>query len=89
MDDDGQVFRRTRDVVDDVLDEAELLGICTNDMVADTTTGVRSMLLGMVFACLEREQDIELVGTRYADTGGFMPNTSFPIIFDYELRMRA
>lgn len=87
MDDDALVFSQTHDVVVDVLNEAEQLGIETSDMVADITTGVRSMLLGMVFACLERDQDIELVGSQYTDTGGIEPNTLFPIIFDYELKM--
>jgi len=88
MDDDALVFSKTQTLVSEVLDEAEALGIEPNEMVADITTAVRSMPMGMIFACLEREQDIEFVGTRYNDKGAIEPGTLFPVIFRYQIRVR-
>ena len=84
LDDDALVLSKTYDLVKRVLEEANQLKITARDLVADITTGFRSMTLGMVLACLSRERDIEFIGTRYNEAG--MPDRGglTPIIFSFE-----
>jgi hypothetical protein len=69
LDDDSLVLRKAYDKVRQAFREAAELKIPPRDMVADITTGIRSMPFGMILACLHRDQDIEFVGTRYDDRG--------------------
>jgi len=83
LNDDALVLNKTYDQVRQVFREAAQLDIPPREMVADITTGVRSMTLGMVLACLDRDQDIEFVGTHY-DAQGRPVGNLFPIIFSFE-----
>jgi hypothetical protein len=83
LDDDALVLSKTYDQVRRVFREATEKRISRRDIVADITTGVRSMTLGMVLACLDRDQDIEFVGTRYNEKGT-PKGDLFPIIFSFE-----
>jgi len=83
LDEDALVLSKTYDIVQSVLGEAVKLGVPARSMVADITTGFRSMTLGMILACLDRERDVEFIGTRYGPDG--MPTGGlFPIIFSFE-----
>ncbi len=83
LDQDALVFDKTYRRVRAVIGEAMKLGIAPRQMVADITTGVRSMTMGMVLACLDRDQDVEVVGTRYDDRGR-PTGDLFPLIFRFE-----
>ena len=83
LDDDALVLSKTYDLVHKVFAKAEKLGIPAKDMVANITTGFRSMTLGMVLACLDRDRDIEFIGTHYSETG--QPSQELvPITFSFE-----
>lgn len=83
LDDDALVLSKTYDQLQRVLAQAARLGLAPRELVADFTTGFRSMTLGMVLACLSRDQDLEFVGARYNEQG--QPEGDlFPIIFSFE-----
>jgi hypothetical protein len=69
LDDDVLVLNKTYNLVRRVFKEAMQLKIQPRELVADITTGFRSMTLGMILACLSRERDIEFMGTRYTERG--------------------
>lgn len=83
LDDDALVLKKTYDQVRRVFAEAEAAGIGSSEMLADITTGTRSMSLGIVLACLDGNHDIQFVGTRY-DASGRPAGTPFPIIYSVE-----
>ncbi len=83
LEDEALVMRKTYDKVRQVFQEAAQKKISAQEMVADITTGLRSMPFGMILACLGRDQDIEFVGTRY-DENGRPTGDLFPIIFGFE-----
>lgn len=84
LDADAAVLGKTYDHVKQVLGEAADKQIGHNEIVADITTGVRSMVLGMVLACLDKDRDIEFIGTNYDDNGR-PSGPLLPIIFGFEL----
>lgn len=83
LDSDEMVLAKTYRLVRAVFDEAAGLGISPREIIADITTGFRSMTLGMVLACLDRERDVEFVGTHYDDRGQ-SDGSLLPIIFSFE-----
>lgn len=87
LEDDPLVLQKTYDRVRLVFQEAERQGISRQDMIADITTGIRSMPFGMILACLSKDQDIEFVGTRY-DERGKPVGELFPILFGFEPLVR-
>lgn len=83
LDDDALVLSKTYDQVQSILKQAHRLGLLPREVVADITTGFRSMTLGIVLACLDGDQDLEFVGTHYNQFG--QPEGAlFPIIFSFE-----
>ncbi len=83
LDDDALVLSKTYDQVQRIFAQAERLGLAPAELIADITSGFRSMALGMILACLNGDQDVEFVGTRYSDEG--QPEGElFPIIFSFE-----
>ncbi len=86
LDDDPGILGKTYDVVKDVLHQASArpINLHGHELVVDITSGVRSMMLGMVFACLDKDRDIEFIGSHY-DAGGRLTGKPFPIIFGFEL----
>jgi len=88
LDDDALVLGKTFREVQRVFQEAARLGIPPPEMIADITTGVRSMTLGMVLACLHGDQDIEFIGTHYDETGRPVGEL-FPLIFSFEPVLRG
>jgi hypothetical protein len=83
LDDDALVLSKTYDQVQHIFQQAARLGLNPQELVADITTGVRSMTLGMVLACLNGDQDVEFIGTHY-DAQGRPVGDLFPIIFSFE-----
>ncbi|MBI5842856.1 MAG: hypothetical protein HZB19_22415 [Chloroflexi bacterium] len=83
LDDDALVLSKTYDQVRQVFSDAEKKGVAANEIVANITTGFRSMTLGMVLACLDRDRDIEFIGTHYNALG--KPSQELlPITFSFE-----
>ena len=62
-----EVVKKTHRLVEQVLAEARQLPypIPAADMIADISTGVRSMILGMTLACLHEDHDLSFMSTRY------------------------
>jgi hypothetical protein len=89
LDDDTDVLQRTYDLlVRRVFKEAQRAGLSPQDLVADFTAGIRSMTLGMVLACLDKERDIEFVGTRYDLNGRMVKGDLTPIIFSFDPQLK-
>jgi hypothetical protein len=85
MDEDTEILQKTYDIVKEIFEKAERsLGILGKEMVVNITTGVRSMTLGMVLACLDGERDIEFIGTKYDDNTGKPTGDLLPITFSFE-----
>ena len=83
LDDDALVFGKTLQMMQKIFDEAKNVGLADPDLIADFTNGIRSMSLGMILSCLDRERDIEMIGTHY-DANGDYTGQLFPIIFSFE-----
>jgi len=86
LDEDSQVLSKTYDLVQQVFREIPNRST-PREVVADITTGFRSMTLGMVLACLDEERDVEFVGTRY-DENGKPDGSLVPIIFSFKPNVR-
>jgi hypothetical protein len=86
LDEDSLVLGKTYDLIQRVFQEIPREFDFTQ-VVADITTGFRSMTLGMILACLDEERDIEFVGTKYDENG--KPDGSLkPTIFSFHPQMR-
>ncbi|MEM1279183.1 MAG: hypothetical protein AAGG53_03980 [Cyanobacteria bacterium P01_H01_bin.152] len=83
LEDDALVLSKTYDLVRQVFAESKRYNILQRGIVADITTGFRSMTLGMVLASLDRSRDIEFIGTRYNSDGEPQGDLT-PIIFSFE-----
>lgn len=89
LDEDSQVLSKTYDLVQQAFREIPS-SIAPREVVADISTGFRSMTLGMVLACLDEERDIEFVGTRYNKDGKPDRNSPLvPIIFSFKPNLRG
>jgi len=86
LDDDALVASKTRDVVNGIFRQAEQLGLTDNDVVADFSGCPRSMALGLILACLDRNRDIQFVGTHY-DEAGRPVGDLFPVLFAFAPEM--
>lgn len=86
--DDALVLSKTYALVRQVFAEAAVLKISRSQLVADITSGIRSMSLGMVLACLDKERDIELIGTRYSNDGLPVGDLT-PIIYSFAPEIQA
>lgn len=88
LDDDTNVLKKTYDLlVKRIFQEAFQFGLLPQDLVADCTAGFRSLTLGMVLACLDKERDIEFMGTRYDENGNVTQELT-PIIFSFEPQLK-
>ena len=83
LDDDALVFDKTLDLLRRIFRQAESMGLSAPDMIADFTSGIRSMTLGMILACLDGDRDIEMMGIHYNPEGKWT-GSLFPIIFSFE-----
>jgi hypothetical protein len=87
LDEDSQVLGKTYDLVQQVFKEVKHKKLSAREIVADITTGFRSMTLGMILACLDEERDIEFIGTHY-DERGKPDGSLIPIIFNFKPQSR-
>ena len=86
LDEDALVLSKTYDLIERVFQEIPR-EFNSTQIVADITTGFRSMTLGMILACLDEERDIEFVGTKYDENG--RPDGSLkPTIFSFNPQIR-
>ena len=86
LDDDALVFTKTLDLIRNIfvqVEEDKETGLQAKEMIADFTSGTRSMTLGMILACLDGDRDIQMIGTHY-DAAGNWEGPPFPIIFSFE-----
>lgn len=83
LDDDALVFDKTMDLLHKIFEQAEKMGLGVSDVIADFTSGIRSMTLGMILACLDGDRDIEMIGTRYGPEGKWV-GPPFPVVFSFE-----
>jgi hypothetical protein len=84
---DIEIVERTRKLVDLIYTEAsEQYHLEESDVIADMTSGFRSMPLGMILACLDETRDIEFVGTQYGDAAKPFGELH-PMIFHFETRI--
>lgn len=86
LDDDALVFTKTLSLIRNIFVQAEKDGginLHAEEMIADFTSGIRSMTLGMLLACLDGDRDIQMIGTHY-DAAGHWEGPLFPILFSFE-----
>lgn len=85
MDRDTQVLTNSYDLIRKIFSEADKKNLPASEMIADITSGIRSMPLGMVLACLDRDRDVEFMGCEYDEaTGRPIQDTLVPIRFSFE-----
>lgn len=88
LDDDALVCKKTYEILTRIFEEASSCGLECKDIIADYTSGIRSMVAGMILSCLHRDNDIQLIGTRYnniADPEGEL----FPIYISFEPELKV
>lgn len=88
MDDDALVLDKTYRQVRQVFSQAERLGLEPREIIADITTGTRSMMLGIVLACLDLDHDIEFIGSDY-NMEGQPEGPLIPMIFSVEAHIAS
>jgi len=82
LDDDALVVDKTYDKMQEILQEAERLNYRGPEVIADITAGIRTMSMSMILSCLDKEYDIQMMGTHYNEQG--RQEGLFPIIFSFE-----
>ncbi|MGQ9492670.1 MAG: hypothetical protein ACUVR2_02760 [Anaerolineae bacterium] len=82
LDDDALIFNRTLVLMRNIFKEAQEKNLATTDLIADFTSGIRSMGLGMILSCLDPDRDIEMIGTHYDDESNPV-GPPFPIIYSF------
>lgn len=83
--DDDQVAVKTQKMVDLIYREAKKKGLSDKDIVADFTGGPRSMVLGIILACLDESRVVQMIGTHYDQNG--KPQGVLPVLFDFEPKL--
>ena len=86
LDDDALILDRSYRQMQAILAQTERLGLQSHEIIADITSGTRSMILGLILACLHGDQDVEFIGAHYDEAGNPTGNL-FPIIFSFEPRL--
>jgi len=82
LDDDALVVDKTYKMMQEILHEAQRLNCPGPEVIADITSGIRTMSTSMILSCLDKEYDIQMMGTHYNEEG--RPKGLFPIIFSFE-----
>ena len=89
MDEESLVVSKTYDLLARIFQEIPK-NIQLTEVITDITTGIKSMSLGTILACLDKERDIEFIGTRY-DSDGFLDRKNplhKPIIFSFDPQLK-
>jgi hypothetical protein len=79
LENDAQV---TRDAYERTKGLLESLGRART--LVDVTGGMRSIQVGVLLACLGRNQDVQLIGSPYDDAGNPITHESFPVVIHFE-----
>lgn len=84
LDDDAAVTVKVRDMVNRIFVEAKKLGLEEEQLIADITSGMRSIPFGIILACLDKQRDIQYMGTRYGDNAK-PEGPLFPVLYDFNV----
>ncbi len=84
IENDLRITASIHDIIQGIYRQARAAGLSENDIVADITGGFRSLPLGMILACLDKERIIQFVGTAY-DANAQPTGDLFPILFTFEV----
>jgi len=82
LDDDALVVDKTYSKMQEIFEEAWRLNYTGPEIIADITAGIRTMSMSMILSCLDKEHDVQMMGTHYDEQG--RPQDLFPIIFRFE-----
>ena len=84
VDDDDAITRKLRDIISEIFKTAKKeYHLNDEQIVADITGGLKSMSLGMILACLDKQRTLQYVGSKYAADGKRMGDP-IPMLFDFE-----
>ncbi|HEY6137623.1 MAG TPA: hypothetical protein VI670_07655 [Thermoanaerobaculia bacterium] len=91
LENDSQVTADAYDIAKRILEKCRKGDRRATQTLVDVTGGTRSIQVGVLLACLGRNQDIQLIGSPYDAAGDPITTDSFPIIvhFEPEIRWRA
>lgn len=88
LDDDALICEKSYKMIKEILRTALSLGLEAKEIIADFTGGNRGMVAGMVLSCLDRDNDIQLMGTKY-DSSAKPEGSLFPIHISFEPEMKS
>jgi hypothetical protein len=83
LDDDAIVCRDTYRLIKKIYKEAKQFGLKKQELITDITGGFRAITIGAVLACLDKDVDIQYVGTIY-NAEGNPTDEAFPMIVQYQ-----
>jgi hypothetical protein len=83
LDDDAIVCRNTYRLIKNIYKEAKTLGLKKNEIITDITGGVRALTVGAILACLDKDADIQYIGTAYNDEGKPIGD-AVPMVVQYQ-----
>lgn len=84
IDNETDICKRTYRCVKKIYREARALGVKRDELITDVTGGSKSMTSGALFASINREDDVQLIGSHYDDNGN--PIDAFPMVISYSTR---
>jgi len=88
QEDDALLLRKVKELVERLLQGAvQDYGLSEKEIICDCTGAIRAMQLGVVFACLDAERDVQLMGTHY-DAAGRPRGELFRIRIHFEPDLR-
>lgn len=86
LDDDSLITVKSMSMVEQIIKEAESYGILGKDLIGDCASGIRSLMLGMILASIDKSRDVQFTGTKYNEKG--RPDGPLtPILFDFEAKI--
>jgi len=83
LDDDAIVCRKTYQLVKEIYQRAKKFSINEKELISDVTGGIRSMVAGAILACLDKDNDIQVIGAKYNETGDPI-GEAYPMIIEYK-----
>lgn len=83
LDDDAIVCRNTYRLVKQIYKEAKDHGLTKNELITDITGGIRALTVGAILACMDKDVDIQYIGTRYNDQGN-PTGEAFPLLVQFQ-----
>jgi hypothetical protein len=81
-------YEKTKLIFND-LRKAALYDPSASRTLVDITGGPRAMQIGVLLACLGRDQNIHLIGSKYGPDGLPIANESFPMIVRFVPHLRG